>query len=400
MTLFDSTEDHGIRSSRRAESVYDYLSGSSRPPMQATRALLESWFAAYPPPHQAALKRRIQDDFDAGYLELFVFSLLRSLGLDPEIEPDLHTGASARPDFLVGPSNAPTVVEATVSSGESEAEAGLRRVRDDLTDRIDQLDLEAWLLDVTFVAVSPQQESIGKIAQFLRTSLDELDPDLLLHQVQKDGWESLPVFVYESDKVTIRFRPIPILPENRGKEGGRIALFAPRNEPVRVETPREVYRAVERKRPSRYGDFDSPYVVAVNVLAEFNPRFSDVVAALFGEVGLEVTPRDPVGSESEWTRMPNGVWFGPLGPRNTRMSAVLATVGLKPWALGKTNVYLFHHPVPEQSYVGALGRLTNVRLEEGQLMTYPGESLLDVFVLPDDWPGPEDPIPSSDCDST
>ena len=132
MNLFDVAPLVGQRGMHRAESTYLYLAGSERRSMVSCRDLLETWFARYPIQDQDNLRSLFRYDFDAAFFELLMHELLLRLDGEVHVHPDLGTGLSTRPDFLVLPADeSPYVVEVTVANDESDEEAGVRRVRDE-----------------------------------------------------------------------------------------------------------------------------------------------------------------------------------------------------------------------------------------------------------------------------
>jgi hypothetical protein len=86
-----------------------------------------------------------------------------------------------------------------------------------------------------------------------------------------------------------------------------------------VDNRSAIIGAVEKKA-ERYGDLDAALVVAVNAVNQHLDR-DDMIEALFGSDYVTVGG-DPPGVIGTG-RSPNGAWYGPAGPRNTRVSAAL-----------------------------------------------------------------------------
>jgi len=90
-------------------------------------------------------------------------------------------------------------------------------------------------------------------------------------------------------------------------------------------------------KAGRYGVFNIPYIIATNILGIF-PDHTDVVDALFGQEALEGV------IEEVLVRCKNGVFIGPKGPQNTRVSAVLVFFDLNPFNLASNQPVLYHNP--------------------------------------------------------
>lgn len=387
MLLFPDVERTQSGPMRPTQHSYDYYARSDRTEIGRIREVLEEWFARFPDNRQPRLRDDFQHDFQGAFFELLIHELLCRTEADVEVHPTLDTAPDTKPDFRVTrEQGGQYIVEATVATDESDREAGLRRVREDLLERLAEMEFPGWTFDVVFSRVTSQAESVGPIERELREWMEELDRDEVRRARQEGAYDQVPECTYESDKVTLRFRPIPIdydPHEGQDWSWGSVGVHA-ESEEAKVRLPGAgIGDKVEAKRPGRYGEFELPYVVAVNAAARHIPMGFDVLNALYGT--LAGAPDSQTG-ETEGVRLPDGVWHGPDEPQHTRISAVLVGLWLTPWRVTSGAVWLAESPSPQHPYEGALGRLPRLRVEGGRIVEREGASLGQLLGLPDGWP--------------
>jgi hypothetical protein len=144
-----------------------------------------------------------------------------------------------------------------------------------------------------------------------------------------------------------------------------------------------------KDKAGAYGQLGTPFVVAVATDSTTLDDI-DVINALFGHE--QVTRRPTAGGldEFENSRAPDGVWIGPKGVQNRRVSGLLTAKMLCPWNVNRVIPTLWHHPGAEYPLVfeGFPWR-TAIVTSGGIEYTAPAVGLSEFFGLPDDWPGPE-----------
>ena len=142
-------------------------------------------------------------------------------------------------------------------------------------------------------------------------------------------------------------------------------------------------RSKINKKATRYGQLNCPYIIAANCLGNLQTHKRDELTALFGteNPSFHHSEKHPILEGN-----PNGAWYGPKGPKNTRVSAVIFT-RVFPWNLPKATVTLYHNPWGQYEYVGPLTELPQVKLVDDKLETISGNSFGSIFSLSDDWPG-------------
>ena len=107
------------------------------------------------------------------------------------------------------------------------------------------------------------------------------------------------------------------------------------------------------------------------------------MAALFG---TEQWNFDSAMAFRGTSRLPDGAWIGPRGPRKKGVSAVLAVERLSPWNVPSVDARLYHNPWAERPYLEELTQLPQAVVKDGEVAFLPGRSLAEVFDLPQDWP--------------
>ena len=389
MRLFDAHLPDSLQSGGFSEPTYSRLNRSARPGLQFVRGFLEDWFERYPASHKPELRARFRSSsnyhHNSAFFELFLHQLLLSLGCSVEIHPPL-TETSRSPDFHVDlGGNHPFYLEAAVatyqSAEDAAAEARLHQLYDVLNRHVDSTDFFIWV-EVNRAPDAPPPAR--RIARFLNDHLREIDPDEVTITYETKGDEALPSWAFIHEGWSVLFRPIPKKPHARGKPGVRpLGMFS---SPARLVDHRTPLRDAITDKASAYGEFDEPYVVALNALEMIDEI--DVLDALFGkeQVTVRFSPDNPDQSITTSTsRVPDGVWMSPSGPTNTRLSAVVIAYRLRPWSLGEASIRLYHNPWAARTYQSALTRLPQAIPREGRYDYVDGKQAIEVLGI--DWPG-------------
>jgi hypothetical protein len=181
----------------------------------------------------------------------------------------------------------------------------------------------------------------GKIRKYIEKALSKLNPDEVTQQVESadnKGFERFPLIIWEHESWNIEFRAIPKKREARGKPnvrpiGSMFYDFSFRDDisPIRA--------SIDSKY-AKYGTLEIPYVLALNAV-DLSISEADVSSALFGsELGIY----DFVTHHLEYTRKPDGAWYGPNGYQKKRMSGLLVFYRLQPELMHMIIPTLWHHP--------------------------------------------------------
>lgn len=265
--------------------------------------------------------------------------------------------------------------------------ARVNTVYDVLNKRIHSPHFFLWL-EVEGTPATPPPA--GRMASFLDACLAELDPDEIARLYEAGGFDVLLRWRFEHAGWTIEFRPIPKKSEARGRPGVRpIGGQSTGAQWVKADHRIPIRDAITKKA-GRYGEFDLPYVVAVNVL-ELADEI-DVMEALFGKERFIIVcsqggPPDVV--HTSMSRLPDGAWTGRAGPRYKRVSAALLATRLSTWSIPRAKLRLYHNPWAQRPCQSALARLPQAIPRGKRVEHVNGESVAAILGLPASWPEEE-----------
>lgn len=370
---------------RESESYAQYLERSSHSVANAIRRLLDGWVEAYPEGARADLLARLRsgDDtlFQSAFFELYLYILIRKLGYEVEIHPGIAKGQEKRPDFLLhGPGNERIYLEAIIATETSHEDRARQSLKSVLIDTLNDMESPNFFVNIETRGLPKSPPSTARLKHDLRLWLDSLDPDSCLEILRRSDFNQLPELRWEHDGWQVKFTAHPKSLGLRGQADVRTVGI--QHTGIRRIDPAKALRKALKKKISRYGRLDYPYVVAVN----FTQPFADITAveeALFGTelMSVSASPENTVALELERAR--DGVLIGGDNPRNTRLSAVLIVATLHPTTIASTesSIFLYHNPWAERPYEGPLERLTQFRVEKGRRVRtsgLPGKDILGV----------------------
>lgn len=378
-TAFDNIERGGQDPASHLIGQFDYLNASGRPEAAAVRALIDGWLADYPAAERPEMIRRLRSRDDmlhrSALFELMLHALLRRQGFTiVEIEPQLPNGKA--PDFLVeAPDGRRFYLEATLASGMDNVAAGADRRMREALQAIDDVKSPDFFLHLHTRGTPSQPIATARLRRAVQRFVDELDYDEAVARAEA-GQSPAPFWQHDEHGAHFTIRP---LPKNIRRPNGR--AIGGRMLPGGIIRPEVVIKSAIEGKAGRYGDIDLPLVIAVNALEEF-ARVGDAVDALFGTTGVVVSE----DGGARGIRNPDGAWRGAGGPVYTRSSAILFVERFSAWSVGQRTMSLIHNPWA-RSPIPDLPLGVEVReVIHGRLETRSGQSLLEIFGLPDGWP--------------
>lgn len=346
MRLFDDISPSERRFKKYNEPLFDYYNTSGRPSVAALRDLLESWFEQYPDPWKPELRERFRSRTDSqhqsAFFELYLHRLLRCMGFDLDRHPDVSGSTGAHPDYLVRKGNEKFFyLEGTLALPSQDESAENARVTQ-VYDTLNEMESPNFFLAVR-VSGGPATPPPGaRLRRELEKWLSTLNPDVLGSVLALEGFDGLPCFEWSHEEWDVSFFPVAKSLGIRGHGGIRpIGMIMP--EEFRIVENYKAIRAALASKATKYGELDLPFVVAVNVIDDFADNI-DVMNGLLGEENVAARRRPDGTIEQTEGRNPNGAWFGPSGPRNRRVSAVLMLLKLTPWTLITLTPELIHNP--------------------------------------------------------
>ena len=160
----------------------------------------------------------------------------------------------------------------------------------------------------------------------------------------------MPYCSWLRDEWNIVFIAIPRPREERGQAGETVLYEISAG---RWSERQNGLRQALEDKADKYGTFQLPFVIAVNVLA-LNAIGYDHDEIFFGQdvvlVNLEsdeaFSTRSPLLPNRPYDE--NGFWLARRGPRNQQVSAVLLIDGLMPWSPAHKTPILWHNPWAEK----------------------------------------------------
>lgn len=339
MRLFDNKTRDYMGPANYDESLYTYLDRSGLNKCMLIRDLIDEWFKDYPEEDKAHLRGRfIKKKYShhlGAFFELYCYHYLKRLGFDLEIHPLLATGRSTHPEFLAKKNSHPEFYfECTIASNADTDQAR----KNQIYDLINKIDSPNFYLEIEIESATTQIPSSRFIRSCLQRKLLELDPDEVARIYNKQDTKSYPKIYYSKDGWDIVFTPIPKSKEDRGRPGVRpIGII--NNGVEEIDSTIPIYSALKEKA-TYYGNLDLPYIIAVDGVMDMHIDSRDVTQAL---LGWELETRD-IMRKPTFQTITDGLWCGPRGGQNQRVSAVLYVSYLNPFSIASRTPTLWHNP--------------------------------------------------------
>lgn len=387
IALFDDVDRVDPAGAAHAEGIFAFLNRVRSEFFGNVRDLLESWFERLPADAKAQVRGRFRSTDDrqvlGAFWELYLHEMFSRLGFRLTHEPAI-AGVSTRPDFLVEGHGASFYLEATIV-GTADAEVAAARRRSRAFDVLNRLQTDDFMLWLDVISEGSQDPRAARLRDELEGWLRELDAEEAVRGYEKRGLDGLPARVWAEDGWEIRFRAIPKKPEARGELVSRpIGAWGP-GQASAIDTFGPIRRDLEQKA-SRYGELNRPFVIAVLCTDTFASDHS-VNVALFGGEAYDFENDCAI-------RNPDGLWVGPKGIQNARVSAVLSAVHLNPWTVAQISPRVWPNPWAKRPLHVSLPfarTMLEVNGSQGSFEEVDSIGLPhELLSLPEDWPGAED----------
>ncbi len=373
--LFDEKKRTDASGRQQNEFLFSYLNRSADREATAIRARLEMWFGRFPVDARNDVRARFRKDDDRAHkgavFELFIHELLTHLGCTVEVHPSVP-GKGSRPDFLALHGDCSFYVETTYiePSGSPFARHPLE---EDVMAKINSLNSGNFNIFAQVEGKLLRALSREQVVQSFRELLAAHDPDEVQRMIDVAGPFAAPCRTIGCGSWRLQGWLKPIASEKRdGGRSGPLVIGPARVEALDIST--SVRNAI-REKAKRYGQLDSPLVVATNVSDPFFGR-EDEMEALFGKEHI-VYYDDRPDLYAKLGREPDGVWIrGGYQPRYTRLSAVLMFRDCVPWNLREATTRLYVNPYagdikpPEILY-----RLSHARADKNEILWFEGENI-------------------------
>ena len=373
--LFDEMKRTVASRRQGSESLFAYLNRSADREATVVRARLDLWFERFPGEARNDVRARFRKDDDRAHkgavFELFIHELLTHLGCTVEVHPSVP-GRGSRPDFLAHHGDRLFYVETTYI--EPSASPFARDIlEEDAVAKINSLSSPNFRI---FAQVEGKLSSALSREQVVRPFVELLaahDPDEIQRVIDVAGPLAQPSRTIRSESWSLQGWLVPIAPEKRGgARSGPLVIGPARAEATDISS--SVQKAI-REKANKYGQLDSPLVVAVNVRDPFFGR-DEEMEALFGKEQIVYYENRPDLS-AKLSRKPDGVWIqGGYQPRYTRLSAVLVFRDLVPWNLCEVPTCFYVNPFAGVMKPPAvLYRLSHARAHKNKILWFGGENI-------------------------
>lgn len=385
--VFDNCQRTDTNFKKNRESEFDFLNRSARPEIARVRNLLESCVFDYPHSEQKEIVDRIKcgDDtqFKSTTFELLLHAALKKLGCVLVPHPKLENNSKKEPDFLVTTSDGFAFYLEAVLASEKSTSAGKGAVarKGIVMDTLSSINHQNFMVDIDEEGFPETQPSSKALIKQLLNWLDSLNPDDVKNIIDNKGFDAIPSYLWQYENWSITFRPIPLKPERRGKSRTLVGVCGGEASWINSSSP--IKNAIKFKG-NKYGEFNLPYLVAVNVDSPALDRI-DEMEALYGQEQYLFSVVQPE-NEPEFQRMPNGAWIGKSGPQYTRVSGSWIFRNLTPYTVATGHSSIYFNPWASKILPDFLKKFPHAVLEESKVKWNEGLSLREIFELNDDWP--------------
>ena len=350
--------------SQYTESEFSYYDSSARKEVGTIRGILNDWFGQYPKDEQFELKQRFRKTFSSAFFELFIYTFFKKLDFEIVIHPAVPD-STKRPDFLMRRKELEFYVEAKDVASKSSAKLAVENMENVLLDKLNQVKSADYLLaiDTLIIHGNQQPETKNLIANF---------QSWLSLLTQKKDNAKVYKYNIENDKLSLSISAYPKSEDIRNVEFKRPIISHPIT--VGYDNSIETIRKAIKRKASRYGNIDKPYIIMTNLINSVTCDEDDIIDAIFGD-SVIVNHQ----GELESRRKKNGLIMSNSGPINTRVTAFYF-VKVHPYNIANFEFWLYENPFAEKPINMKRLELTYKYLESTYLKTYEGKSIQDIFL--------------------
>lgn len=375
--LFPECERTNMRGKLPAQKEYTYLLTSARPEAQRVRTLVTDWFGRLPAEERGDWRGRFCSDDDSAhcgaFFELLLHEWLFRLGYKIELHPVL-AGSAKRPDFRVSHADGRSFyLEARSTDGNGPDDARTERFCAEVTQTIADIPSSDFFVFIHITEEPTSQPALGELRNKVSAWLQSLDYDTIAAEAGQFSIE-----------LEVGGGRVLLTPHAKGSTRGRAASFGGVmiGGATIVDTQATIQRAFRRKA-SRYGNIDAPFVVAINDLSEYWHE-EHAYDSLFGRE-MTVVTRD--GDVVDLRRDTSGLFGSAANPRHTRVSGALIVPGVGPWEFARRIPIFIAHPFAKYPAGALFGTCAGHVMSEGELIeTVQRPCLGEIFSLPSGWP--------------
>ncbi len=323
MKLFENITNSFEGPQGHNEDSYEYYCRSNRPEITEAGLEMEGWFQFYPDKEKRDLIDTFKNDFDAGFFELFLFTLFRKMGYKIAIHPTVPNSTKT-PDFIVSGFGEEFYLEAKVSYYESDEERATARRLGSLYKILNKSQISDFFIYLrTVKSKTKKQPRANEIRHSIEKNFNQYDAGLLYEDMNTGKITKPIINIYEDEDIYIEYGPIPKSIEGRGKVGHRaIGIYG---QEAKVLNNSASLRKALKAKAGRYKQLDKPYLIAVNAIDMMALDIADVWDCLTGTTCM-VPDLIKENGMIEKFRQHDGFFTGRNDKgQNTRVSAALIT---------------------------------------------------------------------------
>lgn len=340
ISLFDDVKRNDLNYSKNNENPYDFYNRSSRHQFVVVRELLNKWFSEYPNEEKLDLRNRFKKTFNSAFYELFLYQLFINLGFQIEIHPKLPN-TKKRPDFLIVKDDLEIYVEAKIDNDKSTDLIALDRKISQFYDDLNKIKVKGFYFALSDLSLKDNsQPSAKKVIKFIEKEFDKLSTEFINHISLENDFDQMFYFHFEDENLSIKLTPIPADKSLKDEFiDNPIGMY-----PIKTFTgsgEQSMENSI-KKKAKRYGKFDKPFIVCLNVISEKFPRSADFERVIW-RIDALIALNKPETKSYYWSRKDDSIFHNDKKINLENLSGVFIT-RVYPNSIPNSKYFLFKHP--------------------------------------------------------
>lgn len=370
--LFDKTSEFIEGPASNNENSFNYFHKSNRVDIKIIRVTLENWFSKYPETEKKELKIRFTKDFDSAFFELFLHELFVKSGFEIVIHPEVK-GSKKRPDFLIIKNGKQTYVEAKICLDKTEVEMAFERLQNEFYDKLSKVKIKGFLLAIKEVNfITKKQPRVKELIAKIENEVAKLDPIQVTKDIQKYGFEECPRIEYENKDFNIIVEPIPLIESKKNIiSENPIGMF-----PFEIfwGGGEESLRQSILKKANRYGKFEIPYLICINVLGKKTEK-NDIENLVWGS---------PPYTSSTNSKDSDGIFYNSGKAQLKNVSGIFFTK-IFPSNIPNAKYWMYKNPFANNNFNFEDIDLVYSFIKDDQIISAEGTNFDRIFKIRKDW---------------
>ena len=364
---------------------YDFLNRSPRAEVESVRLLIEEWFGRVPQNERArilsSLRSRKNPEHWGAFFELFCHEMLLRNGYGVEMQP--HSPHGKTKDFRASGRTFAFEMEASVCLDSFQNQ---HSVVNQLTDFIDEHAFAAgFRYSIQLTHEGSNLPPLRLLSEQIRDWANGFNREEQRRLLEESNFEALPVRTFSHDDWEVEIRLIPRPIDESQTHGFKKAIGIGPVFSGWLQHDKAMLNTLKGKA-AKYPDRDHPFIIAINTMFGFGTHDEiDVFQALLGTERVTV---DLKTLQSKPSRAADGLWIGPKGPRNKRVSGVFVANHLRSWNVPRTKITLYLNPWAEKPIDHSVLSCDAVSwdLPTGRKVEHSGKNPSEIFCLDPNWP--------------